>query len=115
MNKISKNELAIEGSPGKFLDHLTWNDPSVVSKVFEKIENNRIANHLEKYGLFSDFQYDFRFPRSTANLFKVVSDTFTRAFNRSGATRGVALIYSRLLTWFGMLVFFINFSLMEFQ
>ena len=30
---------------------------SVVSKVFEKLVNNRIVDHLEKYGLFSDFQY----------------------------------------------------------
>ena len=29
---------------------------SVVSKVFEKLVNNRIVGHLEKYGLFSDFQ-----------------------------------------------------------
>ena len=28
---------------------------SVVSKVFEKLVNNRIVDHLEKYGLFSDF------------------------------------------------------------
>ena len=28
---------------------------SVVSKVFEKLVNNRIVNHLEKSGLFSDF------------------------------------------------------------
>ena len=33
---------------------------SVVSKVFEKLVNNRIVNHLEKCGLFSDFQYGFR-------------------------------------------------------
>ena len=33
---------------------------SVVSKVFEKLANNRIVHHLEKCGLFSDFQYDFR-------------------------------------------------------
>ena len=33
---------------------------SVVSKVFEKLVNNRIVDHLEKCGLFSDFQYDFR-------------------------------------------------------
>ena len=33
---------------------------SVVSKVFEKPVNNRIVDHLEKCGLFSDFQYDFR-------------------------------------------------------
>ena len=30
---------------------------SVVSKVFEKLVNNRIVDHLEKCGLFSDFQY----------------------------------------------------------
>ena len=29
---------------------------SVVSKVFEKLVNNRVVDHLEKYGLFSDFQ-----------------------------------------------------------
>ena len=28
---------------------------SVVSKVFEKLVNNRIVDHLEKRGLFSDF------------------------------------------------------------
>ena len=33
---------------------------SVFSKVFEKLINNRIVDHLEKCGLFSDFQYDFR-------------------------------------------------------
>ena len=32
----------------------------VVSKVFEKLVNNNIVNHLEKYDLFSDFQYGFR-------------------------------------------------------
>ena len=29
---------------------------SVVSKVFEKLVNNKIVDHLKKYGLFSDFQ-----------------------------------------------------------
>ena len=33
---------------------------SVFSKVFEKLVNNRIVHHLEKRGLFSDFQYSFR-------------------------------------------------------
>ena len=33
---------------------------SVVSKVFEKLVNNRIVDHLEKCGLFCDFQYGFR-------------------------------------------------------
>ena len=33
---------------------------SVVSKVCEKLVNNRIVDHLEKCGLFSDFQDGFR-------------------------------------------------------
>ena len=33
---------------------------SVVSKVFEKLVNNKIVDHPEKCGLFSDFQYGFR-------------------------------------------------------
>ena len=68
---------------------------SVVSKVFEKLVNNRIVDHLEKCGLFSDFQYGFRSSRSTADLVTVVSDSIARAFNRSGATRAVALDISK--------------------
>ena len=33
---------------------------SVVSKVFEKLVNNKIVDLLEKCGIFSDFQYGFR-------------------------------------------------------
>ena len=59
---------------------------SVVSKVFEKLVNNRIVDHLEKCGLFSDFQHGFRSSQSTADLLTVVSGRIARAFNRSGAT-----------------------------
>ena len=41
---------------------------SVVSYVFEKLVNDRIVDHLEKCGLFSDVQYSFRSSRSTADL-----------------------------------------------
>ena len=44
---------------------------------------------------FSDFQYGFRSSQSTADLLKVVSDRIDRAFNRSGATRAVALDISK--------------------
>ena len=40
---------------------------------FKKLVNNRIVYHLEKCGLFSDFQYDLRYSRSTADLLTVVS------------------------------------------
>ena len=59
---------------------------SVISEVFEKLVNNRISDHLEKCGLFSDFQYGFRSSRSTADLLTVVSDRIGRAFNKSRAT-----------------------------
>ena len=67
----------------------------MVSKVFEKLLNNRIVDHLENCGLFSDFQFGFRSSRSTADLLAVVSDRIARAFNRSGATRAVALDISK--------------------
>ena len=63
--------------------------------VFEKLVNNRIVDHLETCGLFSDFQYGFRSSRSTADLLTVVSDKIARAFNRSGANRAVALDISK--------------------
>ena len=58
----------------------------VVSKVFEKLVNNRIIDHLEKCGIFSNFQYGFRSSQLTTDLLTVVSDRIARAFNRSGAT-----------------------------
>ena len=64
---------------------------SVVSKVFEKLVNNRIVDHLEKCGLFSDFHYCFRSSWSTTDLLIVVSDRITRAFSRSGAIWAVTL------------------------
>ena len=68
---------------------------SVVSKVFEKLVNNGIVDHLGHCGLFSHFQYGFRSSRSSADLLTVVSDKIARAFNRSVATRAVVLDISK--------------------
>ena len=57
----------------------------MVTKVFEKLVNNRAVDQLKKCGLFSDFQYGFRSCRSTADFLTVVSNRMTRVFNRSGA------------------------------
>ena len=57
---------------------------SLFSKVFEKLENNRLIDHLEKCDLFSDFQYGFRSSRPTPDLPTVVSDRIAMAFNKSG-------------------------------
>ena len=67
---------------------------SVVSKVFEKLVNNRVVDYLN-VAFFSDFQYDFRSSQSTADLLTVVSDRIARTFNRSGPTQVVALDISK--------------------
>ena len=64
---------------------------SVVRKVFDKLENDRIVDHLKKCGLFSDFQCGFRSSPSNADLIIIISDRIARAFNRTGATQAVAL------------------------
>ena len=77
---------------------------SVVNRVYEKLLNNRVVDHVEKCGLFSDFQYRFRSSHSTADPLVVGCDRITRAFISSG------LIYPMLSTGFGMLVFFRKFQ-----
>ena len=54
---------------------------------------------------FFDFHYGFRSSRSTADLLTVVSDRIARVFNRSGATRAVALDISKVFdrVWHGVL------------
>ena len=70
-------------------------------KIFEKLVDNR---SFEKYSLFSDFQYDFSFSRSTTALLIVLSDRIIRAFNRSGGTQTESLDISK--TFEGMCVKF---------
>ena len=65
----------------------------MVSSVFEKLVNNSIVDHLEKCGVFSDFQYGLRSPQLTANLMAVVSDRI--AINSSKTTQAVALNISK--------------------
>ena len=67
----------------------------VISKVFGKLVINRIAEHLEKCDLFSDFQYGFRSSQSTTDLLIVVPDRIAKTFNRSGPTRAEALDISK--------------------
>ena len=45
--------------------------------------------------MFCDFHYGFRSLRLTEHLVSVAIDSITRAFNMSGAPRGVAVSMSR--------------------
>ena len=55
-----------------------------VGKVFEKLVKNRIADHLEKCGVFSDSQYGFRSSQSAADLLTIVSDIIARLLTGLG-------------------------------
>ena len=83
------------------------------SKVFDKLVNNTLVYRLEKCSLFSDFQYGFRYSRSTADFLTVVSDKIAGAFNRSVATRAVAFDIYKAFIGFGALVFLTSVSLLD--
>ena len=54
---------------------------SVVSKVLKKLVNNKIVDHVEKCGLFSDFQYGCRSSQSIADLLLTESSRMARDFD----------------------------------
>ena len=54
--------------------------------------------HLEKAGVFSDFQYGFRSARSTADLLPVLTvltERIARSLNSSGTTLAISLDISK--------------------
>ena len=84
----------------------------VVCKVFEKLVNNRILDHLEKCGLFSDFQYSFRSSRSTEDLLTVVCLIELLGFLTGQEQLELKhLVCPRLSTEFGILVFFKSYGI----
>ena len=64
---------------------------SVDSKIVESYVINKLADHVEKCGLFSDIKYGFSSSRSTLNLPTAVSERIARDINIFGATQGAVL------------------------
>ena len=87
----------------------------VVSNVFEKLVNNRIVDYLEKCGLF------FICSMVLGLLDQLLIFSQLHLIELLGLLTGLGLlelwhlIYPRLLTGIGMLVFSTSLSLMEFQ
>ena len=75
---------------------------SVVSKVFEKLVNNRIVDHLEKCGLFSDFQYDLGILDQLQNFSQLYLIELLGLITGLGLLKLWHLIYPRFLTGLGM-------------
>ena len=88
---------------------------SVVSKVFEKLVNNRIVDHLEKCGLFliSSMVLGLLIQLLISSQLYLIE--LVELLTDLGLLELWHLTYPRLLTGFGMLIFFTNLSLMEFQ
>ena len=84
----------------------------MVSKVFEKVVNNRIVDHLEKCSLF----FISSMVLGLFDQLQIFSELdlieFLGLLAGLGRLKLRHLIYPRLLTGFGMLVFFTNLSLM---
>ena len=81
----------------------------------KKLVNNRIVDHLEKCGLFSDLQYGFKSSLSTVDLLTVISDRFVWAFNRSMTDQAVAVDISKILDRFCHAGLLNKLTLLEFQ
>ena len=87
---------------------------SVVNKVFEKLVNNKIINHLEKCGLFLISSMVLGLLDHLQIFSQLYLIELLGLLTGLGLLELWHLIYPRLLTGFGMLVLFSDLSLMEF-
>ena len=85
---------------------------SVVSKVFEKLANSRLNDHLENCGLFSTVLGLFNQLQIFSQFYLI---ELLGLLTGLGLLKLQHLINPRFLTVLGMLVFFTNLILMEFQ
>ena len=100
---------------GKRSTAKNYHPVSLLSVVFEKLVNNRIVDHLEKCGPFSDFQYGLGLLDQLLIFSQLYLIELLGLLTGLGLLELWHLIYPRLLSGFGMLDFYTNLSLMEFQ
>ena len=88
---------------------------SVVNNVFEKLVNNKVVNHLEKFGLFliSSMVLGLLYQLQIFSQLYLIESL--GLLTGLGLLELWHLVYPRLLTGFGMLVLFSDLSLMEFK
>ena len=86
----------------------------MVGKVFEKLVNNRIVDHLEKCDLFLISSMVLGLLDQLQIFSQLYLIELPGLLTDLGLLELWHLIYPRLLTGFGMLVFFTKLSLIEF-
>ena len=102
-----------EGSTAK--NHCPVSLLSLVSKVFEKLVNNRIVDHLEKVTFFLIFSIVLGLLDRLLIFSQLYLIELQRLLTALWLSELWHLVYARPLTGFAMLVFFTNVSHMEFQ
>ena len=88
---------------------------SVVSKVIEKLVNNRIVDRLEKLTFFLISNMVLGLLDQLQIFSQLYLVELLGLLTSLGVLKLWHLIYPRLFTGFGMLVYFTNLSLTEFQ
>ena len=88
---------------------------SVVSKVFEKLVNNRIVHHLENVAFFLILSVVLGLLDQLEIFSHLYLIELLRILTGLGLLELWHFIHPRVLTRFGMLVFFTNLSLTKFQ
>ena len=83
---------------------------SVVSKVFEKLVNNRIIDHLENVAFFLISSMVLGLLDQLQIFLQLYLIEFLGLLTGLGIVELQHLIYTRLLPGFGMLLFFTNLS-----
>jgi hypothetical protein len=68
---------------------------SILSKVMERIINQRLVAYLEGNNLISDRQYGFRCKRSTGDLMAYITEAWSRSIHHFGESLAVALDISK--------------------
>lgn len=62
---------------------------ALLASFLRIVKYHTLIDLLEKFGLFSDFQYGFSSSRSTGSLVTVASERNATTFNRSGANHDI--------------------------
>ena len=83
----------------------------VVSKLFERLIDKRLVQHLETTNLFSDCQYDFQSVCTSVYLLTVITERIYRPLVKCGGAQTVALDISKVFekVWHAGLLHKLNF------
>lgn len=81
---------------------------SCLGKIYERIINNRLYEHVEKNKILSIYQSGFRKHKSTKDNILLLTQKVAESFNRKKKYVAFFLIFRKHLIKYGGLVFYSN-------